>query len=306
VAVRRFNGVFGPVTTPFAADGDVDVGAFSQNLTAHITAGLDGVVVNGSTGEAALLDEGERDRLLEAGRTAVGSKVLIAGVGAESARLTIQRCRRAAALGADAVLVVAPHYYGDKMTSPALKAHYERVADESPVPVLLYNIPKYMHFRLEPELVLQLAGHDNIVGMKDSSGDLECLARYLAAQDATFSVLTGHGGTWQQALALGVRGGILAVALFAPELTLAVRDAMQQGKEAEGAELQSRLTPLALQIVGKMGVAGVKAALDVIGLRGGLTRLPLLPLGAIEAERVRQLLSEAGVLETATAGQVKN
>ena len=301
MAVRQFTGVFGPVTTPFSATGDIDVAAFKQNLTAHVTAGLDGVVVNGSTGEAALLDEAERDRLLEAGREAIGDKLLIAGTGAESARLTIDRCRRAAVLGADAVLVVAPHYYGDKMSAAALKAHYERVADESPIPVLLYNIPKYMHFRLEPELVQQLAGHENIVGMKDSAGDVECLARYMAAQDATFSVLTGHGGTWQQALALGVRGGILAVALFAVELTLAVRDAMQQGKPNEAAELQERLTPLALQIVGKMGVAGVKAAMDAVGLRGGLTRLPLLPLGAIEAERVRVLLSQSAV-QTATAG----
>ncbi|HJU72488.1 MAG TPA: dihydrodipicolinate synthase family protein [Gemmatimonadaceae bacterium] len=304
MAVRQFHGVFGPVTTPFAANGDVDVAAFSQNLQAHIAAGLDGVVVNGSTGEAALLDEAERDRLLEAGRQAIGpSKILIAGTGAESARLTSERCRRAAALGADAVLVVAPHYYGDKMSAAALKAHYERVADESPIPVLLYNIPKYMHFRLEPELVEQLAGHVNIVGMKDSAGDVECLSRYMQAQDATFSVLTGHGGTWQQALALGVRGGILAVALFAVELTLAIREAMQQGKPNEAVELQERLTPLALQIVGKMGVAGVKAAMDAVGLRGGLTRLPLLPLGAIEAERVRQMLSQAAAGQTATASR---
>jgi 4-hydroxy-2-oxoglutarate aldolase len=299
VAVRQFHGVFGPVTTPFNAAGDVDVAAFAQNLTSHIGAGLDGVVVNGSTGEAALLDEAERDVLLETARKTIGSKLLIAGTGGESARMTIARSRRAAALGADAVLVVAPHYYGDKMTPQALKAHYERVADETPIPVLLYNIPKYMHFRLEPELVQQLAGHDNIMGMKDSAGDVECLARYMAAQDDGFSVLTGHGGTWQQALALGVRGGILAVALFAAELTLAVREAMQSGRVDEARELQERLTPLALQIVGKMGVAGVKAALDAVGLRGGLTRLPLLPLGAIEAERVRQLLNQSAVAQTA-------
>lgn len=300
MAVRQFHGVFGPVTTPFAANGDVDLAAFTQNLEAHVAAGLDGVVVNGSTGEAALLDESERDRVLEAGRGAIGrDKVLIAGTGAESARLTIDRCRRAKAAGAEGVLVVAPHYYADKMNAAALKAHYERVADESPLPVLLYNIPKYMHYRLEPELVRQLASHDNIVGMKDSSGDMECLAQYLESQDEMFSVLTGHGGTWQQALALGVRGGILAVALFATELTLAVHDAMREGKPNEAVELQARLTPLALQIVGKMGVAGVKAAMDVVGLRGGLTRLPLLPLGAIEAERVRALLSESAVASIA-------
>jgi 4-hydroxy-2-oxoglutarate aldolase len=299
VAVRQFHGVLGPVTTPFGANGDVDVAAFRKNLEAHIAAGLDGVVVNGSTGEAALLDESERDLLLETARTSVGQeRLVIAGTGAESTRLTIDRARRAAAHGSDAVLVVAPHYYGDKMSAAALKAHYECVADESPIPVLLYNIPKYMHFRLEPELVQQLAGHENILGMKDSAGDLECLARYVQVQDDGFSVLTGHGGTWHQALALGVRGGILAVALFAPELTLAVRDATKAGKTSEAAELQNRLTPLALQIVGKLGVAGVKAALDVIGLRGGLTRLPLLPLGASEAERVRQMLTEAEAITT--------
>lgn len=300
MAVRQFHGVFGPVTTPFAATGDVDLAAFSQNLSAHVAAGLDGVVVNGSTGEAVLLDEEERERLIEAARAAIGpDKCLIAGTGAESARLTSNRSRRAAALGAEAVLVVAPHYYGDKMSPAALKAHFEHVADESPIPVLLYNIPKYMHFRLDPELVQQLAGHGNILGMKDSAGDVECLARYVESQDDAFSVLTGHGGTWQQALALGVRGGILAVALFAAELSLAVRDAMQQGKPNDAVELQTRLTPLALQIVGKMGVAGVKTAMDAVGLRGGLTRLPLLPLGAIEAERVRQLLSESAVAQTA-------
>ncbi|MGQ0537788.1 MAG: dihydrodipicolinate synthase family protein [Gemmatimonadaceae bacterium] len=300
MAIRKFSGVFGPVATPFAARGDLDIAAFNHNLAAHFAAGLDGVVVNGSTGEAALLDEMERARLIEAARDVTpADKLLIAGTGAEATHITIDRSRRAAALGADAVLVVAPHYYGDQMKQAALEAHYERVADASPIPLLLYNIPKYMHFRLEPDVVRHLAVHDNIVGMKDSAGNMDTLALYLETQNATFSVLTGHGGTWREALSLGVRGGILAVALFAGELTLAVRDAVAAGDAGDAAELQARLTPLALEIVGKMGVAGVKAAMDAVGLLGGAVRQPLPPLTDAELQRVHDLLAHAAVARAA-------
>src|SRR5678816_2585440 len=148
-------------------------------------------------------EEAERLRLLEMARSVVpDERLLIAGTGAESTRACVRRCREAAERGADAVLVVAPHYYANAMTAPALHAHYMQVADESRIPVLLYNIPKYMHFRLEPELVAELAAHENILGMKDSSGDLTCLERYLQSQSDDFAVITGHGGTFHQALRL--------------------------------------------------------------------------------------------------------
>jgi 4-hydroxy-2-oxoglutarate aldolase len=270
--------------TNFDPSGVLARTAFAENIRAHLDAGLRGVVVCGSTGEAALLDEAERASLVEVARYAVpNDRWLIAGTGAESTRTTRRYTRLAAERGADAVLVVAPHYYGAKT---ALRDHYAAVADESPVPVVLYNIPKYMHFSLAPQLVAELAQHENIIGIKDSSGDLELLASYLKAQSDQFTVLTGNGSTFKRALELGARGGILAVALFAPSLSLEVYDTRSDSA-------QQRLAPLAARIVGEMGVPGVKAALDRVGLVGGAVRAPLAPLGAGELAQVTELLRVA-------------
>jgi dihydrodipicolinate synthase/N-acetylneuraminate lyase len=181
------------------------------------------------------------------------------------------------------------------MTSAALEAHYRRVADESPLPVLLYNIPKYMHFALEPDLIARLATHENIVGMKDSAGDLGRLAGYVQSQSDDFVVLTGHGGSFDQALGLGVHGGILAIALFAVELTLDIYERHRAGDRDASAELQRAATPLAAEIVGRMGVAGVKAAMDRVGLQGGRVRSPLLPISIEDEARVDALLRDARV-----------
>jgi 4-hydroxy-2-oxoglutarate aldolase len=288
------SGVFGPVTTPFGADGELDRGGFEGNLTAHLRAGLDGIVVTGSTGEAALLDEREREQMVEIGRRVVPKdRLLIAGCGAESTRTTLRYIENAAKRGADAALVVAPHYFGSAMTETALRAHYSLVAEKSPLPVILYNIPKYMHFRLSNALVKELSLHENIIGIKDSSGDKDSLAGYLESQSDSFTVLTGNGPFWKNALQMGARGGILAYALFLPEPALSVFSAMKRGDATAAGDVHERVTLAARTIVNELGPAGVKAALDVIGLRGGAPRLPLLPLSRDDTERVRQLMREA-------------
>jgi 4-hydroxy-2-oxoglutarate aldolase len=290
----ELRGIFAPVITPFAQSGELDRAAYEHNVRAHMQAGLRGIVVAGSTGEAPLLDERERASLVEWTRPLVtGDRLVIAGVGAESTRTTLVYAKQAAERGADAVLVVAPHYFGAAMNEDALRAHYRRVADESPIPVILYNIPKYMHFRLSRALVQELARHGNVIGIKDSSGAPESLTDYLAAQDDSFTAITGSGQLWGTAVKMGARAGILAVSVFAPALSLSVFDAVNR-RDAAGAEaLQARLTPLAKEIVGDMGIAGVKAAMDCVGLRGGLPRSPLQPLGRAGLDRVRQLLRDA-------------
>jgi 4-hydroxy-2-oxoglutarate aldolase len=294
---RRFSGVLGPLATPFRGDESLDIASLQANIRAHLTAGLDGVLVAGSTGEAALLDEGERRSAVEAAREVVpADRILLVGTGAESTRQCVARCHDVASAGGDAALVVSPHYYSTSMSSAALLAHFSRVADESPVPVLLYNIPKYAHFRLEPDLVATLARHPNILGMKDSAGDMAYFARYVEAQDDSFDVLTGHGGTFATALRLGARGGILAVALFAADLSIEVWKAHHEGRTADGDEAQRRLVPLAAEIVARMGVPGVKAAMDRVGMRGGPVRLPLLPLSEKDAAEVGELLLSAGTV----------
>jgi len=293
----NLRGVIAPVVTTFGNRGDtLDLDAFATNLRAYAAAGLSGIVVCGSTGEAALLDEQERRSLIEQCRREIPSDMLlIVGTGAESTKLCVERCRVANEHGAHAVLVVAPHYYSSAMTPAALEAHYRRVADESPLPLLLYNIPKYMHFALEPDLIARLSTHENIVGMKDSAGDLTKLAGYVQSQGDQFTVLTGHGGTFAQALELGVRGGILAISLFAAELTLDIYDSHKAGDRAASADSQKAATPLAAEIVGRMGVAGVKAAMDRVGLAGGPVRSPLVPLGIEDEARVDALLRDARV-----------
>lgn len=299
--MKTLRGVLGPVVTPFESSGGVDTAAFRANAQAHLAAGLSGLVVAGSTGEAPLLDDSERVALVENARKLVDANHwLIVGAGAESTRLTIRRAREAANAGADAVLVVSPHYYADLMNREALLTHFGRVADESPCPVILYNIPKYAHFALPADVVSELASHENVIGMKDSSGNMEMLPHYLSLQGDGFAVLTGHGGTWGRALSLGVRGGILGVSLFAAELTLGVLAAHERGDSAEVDRLQAMLTPVAKVIVGDLGVPGVKAAMDLAGLLGGAPRPPLLPLSDSGRAEVTRLLSEASVVREVT------
>ena len=313
MAQRALAGVMAPVVTTFDGSGAVALDPFVANARAHLAAGLAGIVVAGSTGEAALLDEAERDQLVEALRPVVhADRWLLVGVGAESTRLTTRRARAAAERGADAVLVVAPHYYGAQaMTPAALRAHYQRVADESPVPVVLYNIPKYMHFALPPELVSELAAHDNVIGIKDSSGDLALLDEYLAARRPDFAVLTGSGMQLQPAMERGASGGILAVALFAIDESTggnlaAITYQMQRAGRRDAAQrAQARLGVLAKEIVAGLGVAGIKHAMELSGLAGGSPRAPLLPLDAAAKARVAALLAgraDAVALQGAAGG----
>ena len=291
------SGVFAPVVTTFydaAEGGDVDLASFAANVRAHLAAGLHGIVVTGSTGEAALLDADERAALVDTAREMVPrDKLLIVGTGAESTRTCIKLTRDAASRGADGVLVVAPHYYGSAMTEAALASHYRAVAEASPVPVMLYNIPKYMHFAIPASLVAELSTHPNVIGIKDSSGNRELFAEYMRAQSPDFSVLTGNAPMFHHALTVGSRGGILAVALFAAALTMDVYDSARRGDAAAATAAQVRMSPLGSKIVGDLGVAGVKAAMDRVGLAGGPVRSPLLPLDGDQRATVAELLSVA-------------
>lgn len=290
--VERLQGILAPVVTPFAADGEIDCGAFADNIRAHLAAGASGIVVTGSTGEAALLDESERAQLVSAARAAVtDDRPVIAGIGGESTRQTIRRARGMASLGADALLVVAPHYYGAAVPDAALREHYERVADASPIPVLLYTIPKYMHFAIPSETVAALAQHPNIVGMKDSAGDATLFGRYLESRSDTFRVLTGSGTLFGEALGMGADGAILAVSLFAPTESHAVLRGHLAGDTNAPRAAQSVLSPLAARIVGQLGVAGVKCAMDVVGLAGGPPRPPLRALDSAAQAEVRTMLA---------------
>jgi 4-hydroxy-2-oxoglutarate aldolase len=281
MATRRavLGGMFAAAVTPFDANGTLDRDAARRNVRSLLDAGLHGVLLAGSTGEAALLDQTERDGLLQSVRDEIpASRFLLMGVGAESTRQTIARAKHAATLGADAVLVVGPHYFTALMTPAAQKAHYLAVADASPAPVVLYSVPAFMHYHLDPDVVCALAAHENIIGIKDSSGNAEWRNGYLRTRSATFAVMTGHAPSFTQALGEGCAGGVLAAACVAPIQALRVASAVGSGHPEDGAESQAGLARIALEIAAVHGVPGLKAAVDAAGMVGGAPRLPLLPV----------------------------
>lgn len=284
-------GIFPPVTTPFdPATGDVAPVRFRQNIARLLAQGVDGVVVSGSTGEAPLLDPDEQRQVVGLAREELrDGKWLIAGTGAESTRQTIALSRAAAAAGADAVLVRPPSYFSAAATPETLAIHFRAVADASPVPVLIYNIPKYTHLSLAPALLQQLTSHERIIGVKDSSGDPRNLAAYRAAVPQ-WSVLVGSASLLFTALELGCQGGVVGVACYAPGLCVQLVREFQQGHRAAAGQLQERITPLDKEIVGKLGPAGVKAAMDAVGLYGGPVRPPLAPISTADRERVSALV----------------
>ncbi len=284
-------GIFPPLTTPFdPATGDVAPVHFRQNIARVLAQGVDGVVVSGSTGESPLLDPDEQAHLVGLAReTLSDGKWLIAGTGAESTRQTIALSKAAAAAGADAVLVRPPSYFSAGATLETLAIHFRAVADASPVPVLIYNIPKYTHLSLAPALLQQLASHERIIGVKDSSGDPKNLAAYRGAVPQ-WSVLAGSASLLFTALELGCQGGVVGVACYAPSLCVQLVREFEQGHRAAAGQLQERITPLDKEIVGKLGPAGVKAAMDAVGLYGGPVRPPLAPLSAADRERVSALV----------------
>lgn len=292
-------GLMVPAVSTFDTHGDLDRAAFQFNLDAHLAHGVDGVLVAGSSGESALLDDDDRRALLGWARERIpADKWMLAGIGSESTRQTISRAHDAQAAGATAVLVVSPHYFLKRMTEAALLAHFRAVADASPLPVMLYNIPVYAHVVLSPALVQEMSQHPNVIGMKDSAGNLPILAQYLEAQSPTFRVMTGSGATVVPALNAGASGAILALALYAGPAVRLMFDAARAGRATDAAAMQVVLAPIATEIGGALGPAGIKAAMDLVGLHGGPTRSPLLPVSSDEVATIRARLESAGVLPT--------
>ena len=290
-------GIMPPIPTPFDADGEVNYAALAENLERWNEYDLRGYVVLGSNGEGVLLNEEEQVRVWAAARRAIPTdKLLVAGTGAESTRQTIATTLHAADAGADAALVVTPHYYGPKMTADSLVQHYTKVADASPIPVLIYNVPKFTNVNVDAVAVARAAQHPNIVGMKDTSGNITQLAETVHLAGPDFQVLAGAAGFLLAGLAVGAVGGILALANIAPEMGLEVLRLFEAGAQEEAAELQRRMIPVNHAVTSRFGIAGLKAAMDMLGYYGGPVRSPLLGLSEDERQTLRAILQEGGIL----------
>jgi 4-hydroxy-2-oxoglutarate aldolase len=251
----------------------------------------------GSTGERVNLDEREYLEVIDAAREEVAKRAgvsLIVGAGQQSTRGTIDEITRVVAAGrVDAVLVITPHFYRPAITQAALVDHYRAVADAAAVPVILYSMPALTGIKIEPETAARLSEHENIIGIKDSSNDVDGLRETIKLVREDFAVLTGNGTVLHEALSAGACGGILAVACAAPSLCLAIFRALQSGEGELAASLQSKLTPLAAAVTVRYGIGGLKAALEMQGYVGGAVRAPLrAPDDAARAE-IRRCLNEA-------------
>jgi 4-hydroxy-2-oxoglutarate aldolase len=297
--MKKFAGIFTPIITPFTND-DLDEAGLRSNVAQWMRTPLHGLVVLGSNGEAPQLEDAEADRAIAIVRDGVPrEKILIAGTGRESTRATIAATRRAASIGADAVLVRTPAFFKSQMTSDIFVRHYTEVADASPVPVLLYNVTMFTGVNLMPDAVERLAQHPNVVGMKDSGTDVAQISEYVSRTPDDFVVLAGAAPTLFLSFCAGCDGAILAVAGVLPEMCVALWEAVRENRIGEGRELQRRMLPIARSVGSVYGVAGLKAALDLIGYAGGQPRPPLRPAASQVIDLLRGQLEEVGRLKPA-------
>ena len=291
------NGIFPPIPTLFA-DDDIAYDKLAFNIEKWSQTGLKGLVVMGSNGEYVYLSPAEKRELVKRVADFTPDHMLvIAGTGCESTKETIDLTRDCAECGAHAALVVTPHYYGGRMNEAAMTAYFTAVADQSPIPILLYNVPKFTHVNLPVKLVARLSRHPNIIGIKDSTGNVSQLGEFVNHVDPDFNLLVGTAGALFGGLALGCAGGVLALANVAPEICVRIYEAVKAGNYDAARELQLRMIPVNQAITATYGVPGLKAAMDMLGYFGGDPRPPLLPSSETEKSEIREILIKAELLE---------
>ena len=293
---RKLSGVFSPVVTPFHSD-ELALDDLRFNLRKLNETNLAGYLALGSNGEFKSLNDKEQYRILEVFAEEKGNKVVLVGAGCESTRQTIEKSKLAAEMGFDYVSILTPSYFAKQIDGATLQCYYERISDSIDIPVLLYNAPGFTGgMEIPLQIVLELSRHPNIVGMKDSSpaGPAKLLSCLDPAED--FNVLAGSANFFYPSLHLGAPGGVLSLANALPGPCCDIYRLFTQGKYDDAKELSFRLARLNQAISGAWGVAGVKAAMDITGFKGGQPRHPLQGLTDEVRERVRQMIINEGFI----------
>jgi len=291
----HLSGMFAPLPTPFDEQDRLDLDRLQRAYARFAAGPLTGFIVLGSNGEAALMDEDESDRAIAAGREVIPKgRPFIVGTGRDSTRAAVAASKRAAELGADAVLVRTPGFFKSQMTAEVFVRHYTAVADASPVPVLLYNFTAVTGVNLPVAAVTRLAVHPNIIGMKESGGDVAQIADLVSSTPASFQVLAGSSSTIYAALCVGASGGILALAAVLPEPCVRLFDLATQGRHEDARALQQALVPMGRLLSGAYGVGGLKAALRLVGIDAGVPRPPLADVPDAGITALREALALLG------------
>ncbi len=294
----KIKGVIPPMITPFDENDMVDYEKHIYNMKRWNQYDLAGYLVLGSNSETVFLNEEEKLQLirLTVEHRAEGRLVMV-GTGMESTRETIILTNKAAALGADCALIVTPFYYGGKMNDEALIAYYSEVADNTDIPILIYNVTKYTHVNISPRAVGILSRHPNIIGMKDSSGSIPQLVDYKREVDMKeFNLMVGTVSSWFPALALGVEGTVQALANCCPQECIDIQRFYDEGRMEDSRELYERVFPVNSAVTGGFGIAGLKYACDKLGFAGGQVRKPLLQLKDDEKDKLDKILETAEIV----------
>ncbi len=279
------------LVTPFTADGALDLHAFAQLIDFQIESGTQALVIAGSTGEAHFLQPEEYDQLLRRAVEQVAGRVpVIAGTGEAGTDKTVALTRRAAALGADAALVVTPYYV--RPTQDGLRMHFHHVAEHGGLPVILYNVPARTGCDLQPVTMADLARHRRIIGVKEARGDAERIAAVAELADADFVYLSGDDGSAHEAMLRGAAGTISVVANIAPQAFRKLCDAACNGDRSRAGHIAQVLAPLIEALQAGPNPTPIKAVLADAGHCGAGVRLPLIELPAGPARaRLRDTLN---------------
>jgi 4-hydroxy-2-oxoglutarate aldolase len=290
----KLHGIFPPITTPFDHNGDLYIAKVRHNIEKWNHTQVAGYAVCGSTGESVMLTCPEKAQLWETVRDAAApGKILIAGTGAESVRETVQLTNMAAGMGYQVAMVRTPHYYKNLINNGAAQALYFRaVADQSKIPILIYNWPQVTGVDIPAGTVRELAEHPNIAAVKESSGNIEKTMEMIRDAPPGFQVLVGSAPTLWPCLKVGAVGAILAFANAAPYACLSILEAVRTREDAAGIELQQRFSRAAVAVTTRYGIPGLKYAMDLNGYYGGPPRLPLLPPGPEARREIEEAFQE--------------
>jgi len=290
-------GIFTPLSVPFDAQDEFAPEKMVLNIGKLNQTGLSGYVVLGSNSEYVYLSEKEKIEVLKTARQAIPkNKLMIAGTGCESTRNTINLTLKAAEIGADVAIIVNPSYYKNDMTVPVLTAYYQKIADVSPIPVIIYNFPPGTGIDLSAELLVQLSHHPNIIGVKDTGGVIPKMGETIHQAAPGFQVLAGSASFLLPSLVIGAVGGVLALANIAPNECVEIYQLFGADEIKKGRALHLRMLPVNAAVTTRFGISGLKAAMDMLGYQGGLPRLPLLPLPEAKLHELQNILKTGGLL----------
>jgi 4-hydroxy-2-oxoglutarate aldolase len=291
----NLSGIFPPLTTPFI-DDELALDKLLRNLRKYERRELSGYVLFGSNGESAFLTREEKLQIITSIREHT-KKILIAGTGLDSIKETISLTNEAAEKGAEYALIITPSFFKSEMKHHTFLNYYTKVAESVMIPVIIYNVPKFTNVNIEPETIIKLAEHPNIIGLKDSTENPSRISEIVSSVPRSFKVIVGTASVLYPGLTSGAVGGILALANVAPDECLQIYNLFKGNKFVEALEIQNKMIPVNRAVTSKFGVAGLKAAMDIRGYSGGNPRAPLDPLSEAHLIELKMILKKASLID---------